>query len=58
MKEQISMDKLAKQIREKNISVPEIAKKTGYSRVSVYRYLNKERTPNIDFINKLLELLK
>lgn len=53
----IDMDKINKEINKKKISISKIAKETGYSRISVYRYLNKKRVPTIDFVNKLLKML-
>lgn len=58
MNEIVDMDKIIKQLNEKKVSISKIAEETGYSRISVYRYLNKKRIPTIDFINKLLKILK
>lgn len=57
MPKTIDIDYISKKLKEKNITVTEISEKTGYSRVSIYRYLNKTRVPNINFINKVLELI-
>lgn len=53
----IDMDKINKEISKKKIPISNIAEETGYSRISVYRYLNKKRVPTIDFVNKLLKML-
>ena len=53
----IDIDEINKKIKEKDISIVEIAEKTGYSRMSVWRYLNKKREPKIGFINKLIKIL-
>ena len=58
MSEIIDIDKLNKQAKKKKISISKIAEETGYSRISVYRYLNKKRIPTIDFINKFLKMLE
>lgn len=54
----IDIDKINKQIKNKKIPISKIAEKTGYSRVSVYRYLNKKRVPTIDFINKIVKMIE
>lgn len=58
MKRKIDMEYIINKITTKNIPISEIAEKTGYSRAAVYRYIKKERVPNIDFVNKLLELIE
>lgn len=57
MKKIIDIDDINKKIKSKKIPISTIARETGYSRISVYRYLNKERVPTIDFINKLSTIL-
>ena len=57
MKKNIDMDEINEKIKKQKISISKIAEKTGYSRVSIYRYLNKKRVPTIDFINKIMEFL-
>ena len=58
MKRKIDMEYIIDKVSKKNISITEIADKTGYSRASVSRYFHKKRVPNIDFINKVLELIE
>lgn len=58
MKNKIDMEYIIDKASKKNIPISEIADKTGYSRVTVYRYFHKQRTPNIDFVNKVLELIE
>lgn len=57
MSEIIDIDLINKKIKNKKVSVAKIAEETGYSRVSIYRYLSKKRLPTIDFINKLSKIL-
>ena len=57
MNKAIDVDRIIKQIQKKKIPISKIAEETGYSRVSIYRYLNKQRVPTIDFINKIVKLL-
>ncbi len=57
MKKNIDIDEINEEIKKQKIPISKIAEKTGYSRVSIYRYLNKQRIPTIDFINKVMELL-
>lgn len=57
MKKNIDIDEINEKIKKQKIPISKIAEKTGYSRVSIYRYLNKQRVPTIDFINKVMELL-
>ena len=57
MKKNIYIDEINEEIKKQKIPISKIAEKTGYSRVSIYRYLNKQRIPTIDFINKVMELL-
>lgn len=57
MKKNIDIDEINEKIKKQKIPISKIAEKTGYSRVSIYRYLNKQRIPTIDFINKVMELL-
>ncbi len=57
MNKAIDVDRIIEQIQKKKIPISKIAEETGYSRVSIYRYLNKQRVPTIDFINKIVKLL-
>ncbi len=57
MSEIIDIDIINEKIKKKKMSVAKIAEETGYSRVSIYRYLSKKRLPTIDFINKLSKIL-
>ena len=57
MKKNIDIDEINEKIKKQKIPISKIAEKTGYSRESIYRYLNKQRIPTIDFINKVMELL-
>ena len=58
MKPKIDMEYIIKKVSEKNISLTEIANKTGYSRASVSRYFHRRRVPSIDFVNKVFELIE
>lgn len=53
----IDIDKINKIIEEKNISISKIAAVTGYSRITIWRYLTKRREPKISFINNISKIL-
>lgn len=53
----IDIDEINKRIKEKNITITQITKITGYSRASIWRYLNKRREPKIGFINDISKIL-
>lgn len=57
MKKNIDIDDINERIKKRNISISEISRFTGYSRVTVWRYLNKKREPKISFVNNIEKLL-
>ena len=42
---------------EKNMNQKELAKKVGVTEVTISRYMNGERKPRIEIVNKLAEVL-
>jgi len=57
VKKNIDIDDINERIKKRNISISEISRFTGYSRVTVWRYLNKKREPKISFVNNIEKLL-
>lgn len=51
------IDEINKRIRNKNISISKIAVETGFSRITVWRYLNKKREAKLSFLQKVSEIV-
>lgn len=44
-------------MRERNFSIPDVARLTGFERQNVYKYLTNQSTPNVMFVMRLSEVL-